>query len=190
MRVPIAPTTRETPLRAGVGHLPSHPLAFSQRSLPCSPKDMLKNLINYCFSFLDNTFLTWSILKVGCTAGITILFAFLGNSTGEYIILAGLILIDFLMALLVLTRTGGRFRSSGVWRLAEKWFISFLLLMGMQISEPSLHLPFAAEVTAAAMIAAQLVSILEHVGTLGMVIPIPLLKTLKKMSEGEQPPKP
>lgn len=145
---------------------------------------MLSDLVKYCISFFDSTFLTWNAFKVGCTTVIGILFAFLGASTEAFILLAGLILVDLLMALLVVARTDARLESRKLWHTAEKGFVIFLLLASTQASERTLHIPFAAEMIATVMVSSQLISILEHVAQLGIVIPLPLLKTLKKIQNG------
>ena len=146
---------------------------------------MLADLIKYCGTFFESTFLTWNAFKFGCTTVIGILFAFLGASTEAFILLTGLIIVDLLMALLVVARTEMRLESRKLWHTAEKAFIIFLLLASTQASEKILYIPFAAEMLATVMVASQLISILEHVAQLGIVIPLPLLKTLRKIQNGQ-----
>lgn len=147
---------------------------------------MFSNLVSYCREFIYGTFLAWGWVKYICAGILSILYYALGDHSEAFTTIMYLIGIDFLMAMIVVAKTDVRLESAKILNTAYKIAICFLLVTAVQKAESIVHVNFGVEILLATIASGQVVSILEHARELGFIIPLPVLKNLKKISSNDK----
>lgn len=153
----------------------------------------IMNIMQYCTNLAENI-LEISKLKLIC-GGLFTLFVFaLGDNQETAMIVFVLVLLDAMMALIVVAKTDLRFKSSKLRHGAFKFIIyAFLIIAGTQFDKV-INLPHAglvpdspvAKVVMIFLAATEMLSILEHCESLGLVIPHKLFSRIKKVRELEK----
>lgn len=152
---------------------------------------MTTDLIEYCKNLIASMF-EWSASKIVCTASLTPIVYLLGDGQEAFAILLVLILLDLMMALIVVAKTEVRFESAKLRHSAIKTLVYFCSVAGGIQVDRILNLPHMsllpdepiAKLILVTLASTELLSMLEHASQLGFVIPVKLLRNIKKVRDG------
>lgn len=139
----------------------------------------LPETIQYCWGMFSSL-ATYKWFKTVCGGFVGLVSYLFGETRELALMLCVLVVMDFILALIATHKVGGVIQSSKALRSALKLMVYGLIISAGHLTEAAVQvIPFIDDTVIAFLAVTELISILEHAGTIGFAIPQKLLNKLE-----------
>lgn len=139
--------------------------------------------LEYCWSIFTSL-LSFKWFKTACGVAFGSIAYLFGETQELAWLLLILIGMDFVLALIAAHRTGKEIQSSKAVKSAIKLTVYWILVSAGHLTEVAVKvIPFIDDAIIAFLAVTELISIMEHIGDIGYVVPKRLLNKLEKFRD-------